>query len=322
MKSAIAMALVSSAGLMTRAAAGAPRTPTRVACVGDSITAGALASSPSKNYVSDLQRLFDAGAQVGQFGHGGATMLATGDIPYTRQEEYAAATAFVANAGADSVVDVVIMLGTNDSKPWNWGPDGGDTAKRFAADCAAMIDHFATLPTHPVVYLALPPAAFPNSFGIRGNVIHDEIIPILDRVARQKGAPVIDVNTPTAALPDDFVDAVHPGDTGYELIAQLIYRGLLVDSAAAPVAPASSSARSGCSGCAMSATESETIGPWLAAIALCCLRRARRREAARGARPELRSEGRIAHAVAPGLDVAGEASASCDRRCRRSPERG
>ncbi len=277
MKSAIVMALVSSVGLFTRAAAGAPRTPTRVACVGDSITAGALASSPSKDYVSDLQRLFDAGAQVGQFGHGGATMLTTGDIPYVQQEEYAAATAFVANAGPGSLVDVVIMLGTNDSKPWNWQHDGGDSASRFAADSAAMIDHFASLPTHPVVYLALPPAAFPNSFGIRGDVIRDQIVPILDRVARQKGAPVIDINTPTAALPNDFVDAVHPGDTGYELIAQLMYRGLLADNVAAPVAAGSSSARSGCSGCTLGATGSAAIGPWLATLALCWLRRARRR---------------------------------------------
>jgi acyl-CoA thioesterase-1 len=280
MKSAIAVALVSSAGLVTRSAAGAPRSPTHIACVGDSITAGALASSPSKDYVSDLQRLFDAGAQVGQFGHGGATMLTTGDIPYVQQQEYAAATAFVASAGAGSVVDVIVMLGTNDSKPWNWQPDGGDSANRFAADCAAMVDHFSSLPTHPLVYLALPPTAFPNAFGIRGDVIRDRIVPILARVARQKSVPVIDINTPTAMLPDDFVDAVHPDDIGYALIAQLMYRGLLTERAPALGAPTTSSpARTGCSGCTMSGGEPTAVAPWMAIIALGGLRLGRRRRA-------------------------------------------
>ena len=93
------------------------RTPTHVACVGDSITAGYLASSASKSYPSVVQGLFGAGVQVRNFGHSGATLLSVGDLPYINQTEYTAATTFVSNAGSTAVVDVIIMLGTTTRSP-------------------------------------------------------------------------------------------------------------------------------------------------------------------------------------------------------------
>ena len=112
--------------------------------------------------------------QVKDFGHNSATMLSNGDQPYINQTEYTAATTFVSNAGASAVVDVIIMLGTNDSKSYNWAPTAGSTrAAQFMTDCAAMVDHFTGLATHPVVYLALPPAIYTNSFGISETVTVD-----------------------------------------------------------------------------------------------------------------------------------------------------
>src|SRR5882724_1652207 len=82
-----------------------PRRPTHVACVGDSITAGANASDVSKNYVSQLQVLLGNTVQVKNFGHSGATLLSAGfgDLPYNQQTEYTGATDFVSNAGAGAV---------------------------------------------------------------------------------------------------------------------------------------------------------------------------------------------------------------------------
>ncbi len=94
-------------------------------------------------------------------------------------------------------------------------------------DCGKLIDHFAGLATHPAIYLALPPTAFTNSYTIDGAVIKDQIIPVLKQVAMQKGLATIDVQTPTASLPKDFGDGVHPNDTGYVLVAQVMHDGLL-----------------------------------------------------------------------------------------------
>lgn len=211
----------------TSAANAAARTPTHVACVGDSITAGAEASSSNTTYPAVLQALFGSSVNVMNFGRSGATMLSVGDLPYQQQPEYTGATSFVSGAGASAVVDVIIMLGTNDSKPFNWTAGTGTRADQFRKDCAAFVDHFTKLATHPLVYLALPPRAYTNRFSISGTVLHDEIIPILKQVAAAKEIPVIDVETPTTGHPELLSDGVHPNDNGYKVVAQVMYAGLL-----------------------------------------------------------------------------------------------
>ncbi len=183
------------------------RTPTHVACVGDSITFGYGLSSPATaSYPAVLQGLFGSSVQVRNFGVSGTTMMSVADNPYQNQQAYTDATTFVSGAGATAVVDVIIMLGTNDSKSYNWMPAPPATrAAQFVTDCTAMVDHFASLPTHPLVYLALPARAFDNAFGISGAIIHDQMLPLLRQVAAAKGLPVIDVDTPTALHPEFFL---------------------------------------------------------------------------------------------------------------------
>jgi lysophospholipase L1-like esterase len=205
----------------------AGRTPTHVACVGDSITAGVGASSSNTNYPAVLQTLLGSSVKVMNFGHSGATMLSVGDLPYQQQSEYTGATSFVSGAGASAVVDVIIMLGTNDSKPYNWTAGTTTRPEQFRKDCTAMVDHFAQLAPHPLVYLALPPHAYNNTYQISGTVLHDEIIPVIKQVAADKGIPIIDVDTPTTGHPELFPDGVHPNDNGYKLVAQVMHDGLL-----------------------------------------------------------------------------------------------
>jgi lysophospholipase L1-like esterase len=232
-------------GLAPAAARAQVRLPTHVACVGDSITYGYLASSSSKSYPADLQGLFGNGVQVKNFGHNGATMLSVGDTPYVNQSEYTAATTFVSGAGAGAVVDVIIMLGTNDSKSYNWAPTGTARATQFMTDCAAMVDHFAGLSTHPVVYLALPPAIYTNTFGIDETVTSTGIDPVIQQVATQKGIPLIDIHTPTLGHAEEFQDGVHPTDAGYLILAQLMHDGLLRVPAVSITTPAANAAIAG-----------------------------------------------------------------------------
>jgi len=215
----------------------APRVPTHVACVGDSITYGAGASDQAtKSYPANLQGLFGANVQVKNFGHNGATMLSApfGDLPYEDQAEYTAATSFVSGAGANAVVDVIIMLGTNDSKNFNWAPSGKPkNDQQFLIDYRVMVEHFSALPTKPQVFVALP-LATGNSpcCSIDGMVIHDEIIPLLQQLAAEKHLPTIDLQTPTTGHPEYFGDGVHPTDEAYALVAKWMHDGLLVDPGA------------------------------------------------------------------------------------------
>jgi acyl-CoA thioesterase I len=230
LRAGVALLFALTAVLSGSRAAAQVRTPTHVACVGDSITAGLFASSAAASYPSVLQGLFGTSVQVRNFGHSGATMMSVADLPYQNQVEYTNATTFVAGAGATAVVDVILMLGTNDSKPYNWfvnGVSGTTRAAQFVTDCTALVDHFASLPTHPLVYLALPSRSFTNTYMISGAIIHDQMLPLIQQVAAAKGLPVIDVDTPTAPHPELFPDGVHPNDTGYALIAQVMHDGLL-----------------------------------------------------------------------------------------------
>ena len=86
--------------------------PIRVACVGDSITQGAGAD-PGKSYPSQLQSILGDKWQVKNFGVSGRTLLKKGDAPYWNEEAFKDAQDFKPDA-------VIIMLGTNDTKPPNW----------------------------------------------------------------------------------------------------------------------------------------------------------------------------------------------------------
>ena len=111
--------------LLPQALALTPHT-IRVACVGDSITAGYLSSNASFAYPGRLQSQLDSkfGAEkyaVTNFGAGGATVQKDADSPYWNRTQYA----LFVNGSYDIVV---VMLGTNDAKDKgnggapNWPP--------------------------------------------------------------------------------------------------------------------------------------------------------------------------------------------------------
>ncbi len=197
--------------------------PVKVACVGDSITAGVGASSDPHNYPSLLSDLLGPGYNVANFGESGATLLKNGDSPYKQRGSYARSAAFLPNV-------VIILLGTNDSKPQNWAHK-----PEFAADYAALLDYYAALPTHPKLFACLPtPVPKPN-YGINEPAVTEEL-PIIREVAAQKGATIIDVHSRMPNDNADFVDGVHPNDTGYVLLASAIYQGVTHAPVILPVA--------------------------------------------------------------------------------------
>ncbi len=190
----------------------------KVSCVGDSITFGSGASS-GNSYPSQLQRLLGSGYSVGNFGHGGATLLSTGDIPYINQAEYA-------SSGSFNPAIVVIMLGTNDAKDSNWA-----NHSTFTSDYNALINHYRSLPTHPVVCLMTPPTVYGSGFG--GNMattLNNTISPLVATIAGNNIAPLIDVHAATANHSEWFAadsSHVHPNDAGAACIAQVVYQEIV-----------------------------------------------------------------------------------------------
>jgi len=216
--------LLVTASLLAGSGCDEDTTPTHVACVGDSITVGDGASAPQETYPAALQGMLGPKVVVKGFGHNGATLMGAGagDLPYETQPEYGEATTFVSGAGPDARVAVILLLGTNDSKAQVWDAPG--RKERFIADYGKLIDHFATLPTHPTVYLATPLGTGKTPCcGIRGDVLTKEIVPAIQDLAKSHSLPIVDLTTVISGHPELLADGVHPNDKGYEALATKIH---------------------------------------------------------------------------------------------------
>src|SRR5690606_26357721 len=135
---------------------------------------------------------------VGNFGVNAATLLSKGDLPYREQSAFTEAKAFEPDV-------VVIMLGTNDTKPANW-----KHSDAFTDDAERLIREFQNLPSHPEVIVGLPVPAFPERWGIRDELIMSEILPRWKIVSENMKLPVVDLNTPLRDKGDWFPDRIHP----------------------------------------------------------------------------------------------------------------
>jgi acyl-CoA thioesterase I len=183
---------------------------TKVACIGNSITAGYPAS-----YVPVLAQLLGAGYQVENAGVGGTTLLRNGNMPYWNQGRLPQVFAFKPDI-------ITIKLGTNDSKSMNWDVHGGE----FKRDYEDLIDTLNTIMIKPKIFLVLPTPAFTTSYDIREdnlNLIREIIV----HIASERGLNTIDCHTPLLNHPELFHDGVHPNGAGADSIGHLMYRGIL-----------------------------------------------------------------------------------------------
>jgi len=187
----------------------------RIACVGDSITYGLeLENRETNSYPAVLGRLLGPKFETRNFGVDGATLMKKGDHPYWKQPLFKAVDDYQPNA-------VLIKLGTNDSKPQNW-----KYGKYFEQDLDALIDHFRALASKPGIWLCYPAPVFESRWGVNKEVVRDEIMPRIKKLATEKGIPTIDLYSALKEHPEFFPDKIHPNAAGARLIAQTVYSAL------------------------------------------------------------------------------------------------
>ncbi|HEY0945600.1 MAG TPA: GDSL-type esterase/lipase family protein, partial [Opitutaceae bacterium] len=118
----------------------------KVACCGDSITYGVgVPDRSTQSYPAVLQGLLGNEYQILRPAAGGLTLLKKGDYSFWRDNAYRGTIAAEPNI-------IIVLLGTNDSKPVNW-----QYGAEFESDYHALIDSFSAIPTRPKIMLALPP---------------------------------------------------------------------------------------------------------------------------------------------------------------------
>ncbi len=187
--------------------------PVRVACIGDSITQGSGAAQ-GKSYPSQLQEMLGSSWKVGNFGVGGRTLLKKGDHPYWNEKAYQNALAFKPDV-------VVIMLGTNDTKPQNWKHEA-----EFIPDYKELVKSFQSLESKPRVYVCRPcPVPEPGNFGINETNVKVEI-QRLDAMAKEMKLGVIDMHATLADKPHLLPDRVHPNTEGAAEMAKAVVTAL------------------------------------------------------------------------------------------------
>ena len=187
----------------------------RVACIGNSITFGAGIRNRSRDsYPTVLARMLGDSYWVKNFGVSARTMLNKGDHPYMNEPAYKNALAFNPNI-------VVIKLGTNDSKSFNWKYKAD-----FMKDAQTMIDAFKGLPSQPKIYLCYPSKAYLTGDGINDDIISKEIIPMIKKLAKKNDLSVIDLHTAMDGMPELFPDRIHPNEKGAQVMAKAVYQSI------------------------------------------------------------------------------------------------
>lgn len=190
----------------------------KVACVGDSITAGVGAKNrKAQNYPAQLQALLGDKYTVKNFGVSGI-----------QTQNY-----FQSREGAlkKRVVDfqpdiIVIKLGTNDTKSRKL-EDPADKAEfksKVMGAYLAMVEAFENLESKPELYVCTPVPVFKTMGAIREQVLVEDVLPIVQEVSRKTGAPIIDLYAALTGKGDMVPDGVHPNEKGYEVIANAVAR--------------------------------------------------------------------------------------------------
>jgi lysophospholipase L1-like esterase len=192
----------------------------KIACVGDSITYGAGVYDWLENaYPVVLNNLLGRDYVVNNYGYSGRTALYDGDMPYIKDKVYQKSLDFLPDI-------VVIMFGTNDSKPINW--KGKDAFKK---DYAGLIDSYLALPSSPEIYILAPPPAFAFNgiikFTINGSLIDGEIHQAVLELAQEKGLRFIDMHAVFEGKEEYFPDGIHPNKEGAKIFAYTVYEAIM-----------------------------------------------------------------------------------------------
>lgn len=196
----------------------------KVACVGDSVTYGHGVSLWHKNnYPAVLQNLLGDKYNVQNFGVSLSTVQSTGDYPYIKTHSYAPSIEYNADI-------LIFMLGSNDSKPYNW-----TDSETFKQHYLNLLDSYTVGDHSPKIYLCTLARVYYKdvnqvsgeaAFGVQADIV-DMMNIVIKEVAAERGYKLIDIYSVTASDRSLFqFDYVHPNVNGANAIAKEVYKNI------------------------------------------------------------------------------------------------
>lgn len=187
----------------------------RIACLGNSITYGhGIPDREHYAYPGALQTLLGDAFDVRNYGVSGRTLLSKGDYPYKNEGAYTQAKNFRPDI-------VLIKLGTNDTKPWNWAYKDD-----FDKDYMTFINELRALPSKPLIYLCTA-LYVPNSGDIAEVRVRDGVNPMVKAIAAREALNVIDFYSVTKDRPELYHDGLHPNMEGAKVMADYALKRII-----------------------------------------------------------------------------------------------
>ncbi|MEN9906923.1 MAG: hypothetical protein RLZZ540_64 [Bacteroidota bacterium] len=191
---------------------------TKLACIGDSVTAGYLLSdAANESYPSQLQILMGDKYEVKNFGHSGATLLKKGSTPYSNTKECADAIAYRPDIA-------IIHLGLNDTDPRNWP----NYKEEFDADYTWLLDTLKKENPAIKIYICRLTPIFNEHPRFKSGTRdwYWQIQSHIPQIAKANQVELIDLHEKLYHRPDLFPDALHPTKEGATILAQTIYENI------------------------------------------------------------------------------------------------
>ena len=199
-----------------------------IVALGDSITfgSGVVKTRTTDSWEAKLEKMLGSSYQVLNYGISGATLQDEGDSPYWNMMDKSL-QGYPEAALALNPEIVILMLGTNDSKPYNWNKE------RYEAQLDKRVKEIKANSAVKRLILMCPPFTCPANgsdtvaFDIQNDIIRDDIVPIVKKCAADNGAECIDLYALTEGHGEYFVDGVHPNSYGNRVIASQIHKHIM-----------------------------------------------------------------------------------------------
>jgi len=193
----------------------------RIGTIGNSITHGIALPNPLSQafpvLLNDLlKEIYGDTCSVKNFGLTTTTMLKNGDVSYWDTQHLKDYLAFAPEI-------CFIMLGTNDTKPYNWDVYGDE----FIDDYLSMMDTIKKRNPSTRFILAYPPPAYEVVWDIRDSIILHGVIPAIDSIAKLEDVEIMDFYYPLLDSVHLFPDKIHPGIEGNILMAHMLLERII-----------------------------------------------------------------------------------------------